>query len=68
MKIFGDREYIYAEETKNEDGKVGKYLEKCIIYSLEGVTGCWRGWFLQMIICKRSAPPDDHLQEAGPSG
>ena len=22
---------------------------------------------LQMIICKRPAPPDDHLQEAGPS-
>ena len=34
MKIFGDREYIYAEETKNQDGRVGKYLEKCIIYSL----------------------------------
>ena len=23
---------------------------------------------LRMIICKRPAPPDDHLQEAGPSG
>ena len=26
-----------------------------------------RGWSLQVIICKRLAPPDDNLQEAGPS-
>ena len=27
-----------------------------------------RGQHFQMIICKRPAPPDDHLQEAGPFG
>ena len=26
-----------------------------------------RGRPLRMIICKRQAPPDDYLQEAGPS-
>ena len=30
------------------------------------VTRVTRGWSIQMIICKRPTPPDDHLQEAGP--
>ena len=38
------------------------FLRRC----LRGETGCWRGWPLQMIICKRPAPPDDHLEDAGP--
>ena len=24
-------------------------------------------WLIRMIICRRPIPPDDHLQEAGPS-
>ena len=35
-----------------------------------GPSGCSfaEGWSHQMIICKRPAPLDVHLQEAGPSG
>ena len=32
-------------------------------------SGSWQSWlWWQMIICKRPDPPDDHLQEASPSG
>ena len=57
---------IFAEEKKYREGKRRK------IYFLRRrwrcLTGCWRGWPHGMIICKRPFPPDDHLQEAGPSG
>ena len=47
------RKNCSSKERKIESGSWQRWLR-------------WRGW--QMIICKRPAPPDDHLKEAGHSG
>ena len=54
-----------GEEKKEKNVRFRKmyFLRRC----WRDVTGCWRGWPLQMIICKRPVPPDVLLQEAFPS-
>ena len=75
--------YIFGEVKKNGGEKGRKYIYLCRGKEIQGrkrrkiyflrrrwrcLTGCWRGWPHGMIICKRPVPPDDHLQEAVPSG
>ena len=77
MKIFGDREYIYAEETKTRIEK-WENIWRSVLYILwevlqgVGEAGFSRWLFakgrpLRMIICKRPAPLDNHLHGTGPS-
>ena len=60
--IFGDQKYVIAVEKIDSRGK--RYLEKV---SRKGKGGSFaKGRSIRMIICKRPAYLDDHLQEASP--